>query len=43
MGTLPTWPFRALIMLGMAAAALQFVDLALRELGKLLPSRRNPS
>lgn len=30
--TLPTWPFRALILLGMAVAALQFLLLAVNDL-----------
>ncbi len=32
LGTLPTWPFRALIMIGMAVAALAFASAALRHL-----------
>jgi len=29
LGTLPTWPFRALIMVGMAVAAMEFLTVAL--------------
>lgn len=32
LGTLPTWPFRTLIMIGMAVAAIEFATAAVRQL-----------
>lgn len=39
-GTLPTWPFRALIVLGLAVAAIQFGVRAVTELRFALTGRR---
>ena len=40
MGTLPTWPFRALITLGMAVAALEFLFKALTQMRGVFLSER---
>ncbi|MDP2782700.1 MAG: TRAP transporter small permease [Devosia sp.] len=43
LGTLPTWPFRALITLGMSVAAAEFLFKAVRYLGKTLSITKEPS
>lgn len=39
LGTLPTWPFRALIMLGMAVAAIEFLVRAVANLREVFGKR----
>lgn len=43
MGTLPTWPFRALITLGMAVASAEFLFKALGHLGKIPIVEKRPT
>lgn len=42
LGTLPTWPFRALIMIGMAVAALEFAVVAFAQFKNALFGENHP-
>ena len=42
LGTLPTWPFRTLIMIGMAVAAIEFVAVAFSHFKSALAGEETP-